>query len=348
MHSEYIQPIPLIIDSEPSPCSSSLPTPATISRDITSDCARRKPVLSKFANADVSTQPNLSDSTSARPSHISTIWGSSRKRGYDDHDYDDENPFADASASEMPVLSSQTQEVDIQFLQTLTDRFLVPPVFRLPPPPERKLACNSSDSDSDGFVQSSQSQHILPHHISPHRKSADQLFDSIGSSLADNSTLEEIVPSSQSQTELEVNMSLRISQCLTHVKLVRAGCVHGRLLCPLLMRFIHVRQRTTSPSLRNDLPSAPELDIISPVPIHDTISSKESTAEGLEHVSVDPTDRITEGESEDESSIQVSGGEITEGTAEYMNSLPHTVQDFEVMFGESSGSLPGDFPLPLP
>ena len=158
--------------------------------------------------------------TSARPhNHISTIWGSSRERGRDDDD--DGNPFADTRASEMLVLSSQTQEVDVQPLQMLSDTFLVPLL------PERKFSCDISDPESDGFIQSSQSQHVLPHHISPRRKGADQRFDF---SFADNSTLEEIVPSSQSQTELELSVSTWMSDYLAHVMpRTKAGCVHDLL-----------------------------------------------------------------------------------------------------------------------
>jgi hypothetical protein len=39
--------------------------------------------------------------------------------------------------------------------------------------------------------------------------------------------------------------------------------------------------------------------------------------------------------------------EMPEETTEPVSSLPNTVQDFELMFGESSGSLPGDFPMSL-
>lgn len=72
-------------------------------------------------------------------------------------------------------------------------------------------------------------------------------------------------------------------------------------------------------------------------------------------VPLDPVDSATEDESEDELSMRIPssgyaldavthGGEILEETASYINSLPNTVQDFEVMFDESSsGSLPGDF-----
>ena len=104
---------------------------------------------------------------------------------------------------------------------------------------------------------------------------------------------------------------------------------------------------------------------MSSIPLQDMISSREGTTNGFDPVPADPTDSATEDESEDESSIRhthrtrsphisssdtgVTPGsdEAAEETAEYMNSLPHTVQDFEVMFGESSGSLPGDFPLSL-
>jgi hypothetical protein len=96
------------------------------------------------------------------------------------------------------------------------------------------------------------------------------------------------------------------------------------------------------------------------------ILSNEDTTDDFVLAPVDSLGSATEDESEDEFSIRRTHGtastrilsvrtldavtlsdEVLEETAEYINSLPHTVQDFEVMFGESSGSLPGDFPMSL-
>lgn len=385
--SRHVQPIPLTAAvSRPSPCLSeaSLPTPITIARSIlSSGSAWREPLPSNLAGADMSAPPHTSNPIFAQPhgqisaSGGNQISGSSRERGRDQERNDDNDLFADPSAFQMLVLSSQTQDADNQPLQALTDLSTVGPIFRVPPLPGRNLSRNilvvgDSDSDSDGFIQSSQSQHILPHHISPRRKCAGQLLDSVRSSLVDESTLEEVVPSSQSQTELELNMFMRISDYLPHYTSgVRAGCVHARVVCPLLMRLIRVRQSESS-SHRNDLPSAgwsPAAilhDELSHVPNQDMILSNEDTTDDFVLAPVDSLGSATEDESEDEFSIRRTHGtastrilsvrtldavtlsdEVLEETAEYINSLPHTVQDFEVMFGESSGSLPGDFPMSL-
>jgi hypothetical protein len=296
------------------------------------------------------------------------VSGSSRKREHDEERNGDKDPFTNPSASQVLVLSSQTQDVDMQPLEAFADLSPAVLTFKLPPLPERNLSV-VGDSDSDGFIHSSQSQHMLPHHISPRRKSADQrLLDSVRS-LLDESTLE-IVPSSQSQTEIEMNVTMRISDYFPHdIPGIRAGCVHARVVCTLLMRCI---RKTKNSSDRNDLPSAgcssyrrTLSDELSPVvPIQAITLTNEGRTDGLDLVPVDPVDSTTEDESEDESSNRHThetaptrigraageatlGGEILEETAEYINSLPNTVQDFEVMFGESSGSLPGDFPMSL-
>jgi hypothetical protein len=86
--------------------------------------------------------------------------------------------------------------------------------------------------------------------------------------------------------------------------------------------------------------------------------SNNGTTGGFEPSAGNLVDSATEDESEDELSNRPTleiistrtvdtvafDGENLEESVEYINSLPNTVRDFEVMFG---GSLPGDFPMSL-
>jgi hypothetical protein len=132
----------------------------------------------------------------------------------------------------MPILSSQTQGFDIQPLKALTDLPPAVPIFKLPPLPEYNISRRITVvADSDEIIHSSQSQHLLPHHISPRQK-CDQKF--VHSYLAEP-TFEEMVPSSQSQTEMEINMSMRVLDCFTRGKPgIRVGCVSACVVCTLI------------------------------------------------------------------------------------------------------------------
>lgn len=108
-------------------------------------------------------------------------------------------------------------------------------------------------------------------------------------------------------------------------------------------------------------------DGLPPIPIQDPSISDDRTTDAI---SMAPVDSATEDESDDdEPSIRNTSGSsflrmplrplsqdvnavsndngMPEETAEPVSSFPNTVQDFELMFGESSGSLPGDFPMSL-
>jgi hypothetical protein len=125
----------------------------------------------------------------------------------------DEDLFADSSASQMLVLSSQTQYVDllppdIQSLQPLTESSPVSSTL-CPPLTWCSLSHGTPSvgaTNDDDFIHSSQSQHVLPHYISPRRKCANKtLLDTLHPPV-DESTCEEVVASSQSQTENELNL----------------------------------------------------------------------------------------------------------------------------------------------
>lgn len=213
----------------------SLPTPVMIARRIASSGrATQELVPSNHSEENVlalaTAQPHGQTSTSGG----NQVFDGSREWDRDEERNELKDPFADPMVPQIPVLSSQTQDVNIQPLQALTDLFPVASIFRLPYLPEPDMVVDNSDSD--GFIHSSQSQHILPRHRSPRRKCADQLVNSTRT-LEDESTLEEIVPSSQSQIETELNLSMRILDYFHHDKPgIRVQCVYVHALCALLMR----------------------------------------------------------------------------------------------------------------
>jgi len=359
------------VSSRSSPHSSAVaspPTPDTVACRIASAESAREVV-----EADVQAllnRNNPADLHSAQPhSQNSTGGGNRVYDGIREQDHvqersGDNDPFAGTAGSQMPILSSQTQEVDlypldILPLQALTDTSSISTVFRFPHLPERNFSYRiplAGDSDSDGFIHSSQSQHILPHHMSPRRKCADNRpLDSINS-LVDESTFEEVIPSSQSQTERELHMSRRILDYHSSGKVViRGRCVRACNVSILLIGFIPASQ-SESPPHQNELPPVvPQgcsrrrlSDELPPVPPPDMTLSED----GFDLTSMDPVYSETEDESGDEFKLSTripsglsldvmlgSDSEILQETAEF-NSLPNTVQDFEVMFGESSGGFP--------
>lgn len=217
---KHVQPAPSATTTYlPSLCSSavtSLPTPITIPRRMfLSGSERQEGVyVSTLSSSSGPTDPH---STHSR-NHISTGGRGSRGSGgsrEQDHNREqdiDEDPFVDMAVSQTRVPSSQTQDLDPWPLVSLVNPPPAVPVFRLPLLPEASTSRRMSVidySDSDEFIHSSQTQHILPHHTSPRRKFAEKIFLECGRSLGDESIAEEIVPSSQSQTETELSMSPR-------------------------------------------------------------------------------------------------------------------------------------------
>jgi hypothetical protein len=236
------RPIPLPAALPHSSGTVSLPTPATIPRRIPSGHGRQEPALLNLAPVDVPALPSPSssiDSHSAR-FHNPMSTGGSRKSG-DSRQLKrgpernlDGDSFVGSSTSEMVVLSSQSQHVDllppdIQPLQAITESPLSS-IFSHPVP-RCSLSRGISSigaSDDDNFIHSSQSQHVLPHYISPRRKCANENLLDTCHPPVDGSTCEEVVASSQSQNDNELNLSMRILHHSPYEQLViRAGFVHA-------------------------------------------------------------------------------------------------------------------------
>lgn len=138
-----------------------------------------------------------------------------------------EDPFS-LPFSQALVPSSQTQDNDISYTSFLSKSPTASPSFRTPSLPDRVVfgmngvpqaflsATNPEAVDDCQFVHSSQTQHMLPYHISPRRNHAAEYSSDRALSL-DNLTGEcpdEVIQSSQSQIERELDISKEISEYL--------------------------------------------------------------------------------------------------------------------------------------
>ncbi|GLB33514.1 hypothetical protein LshimejAT787_0103980 [Lyophyllum shimeji] len=232
------------------------------------------------------------------------------------------------------------------------------PIFLSPRLPDRILREVSSkppfvvetpvleDDDGHRYVHSSQSQHMLPFHVSPRKNRDKAQYHSSSSPVPDDATLssgEEVIPSSQSQIETELDMSRRISE-----------------YCPLPLPM---GAATESSSSRNFdwYASPPEARRL---PLGEGPSARGTVNESLDNGStagrlpaIEDPNSATEDESENEDAAvppdrpagdaEDQGVSQSQEVMDYPSTLPDAVKEFRAMFGEGEGSYPDDFPMSL-
>lgn len=212
------------------------------------------------------------------------------------------------------------------------------------------------DSDGHQYVHSSQSQHMLPFHVSPRKNRGKTGYLSSSSPLLDDATLsyiEEIIPSSQSQTEAELDTSKRTSD---HCPLIRLGAI------------------TTESSWSSDVgwytsaPKAMQLTSDERWSSYENVNKYLDTGLNAGQLLADgDPGSATEDESENGNDASFPDGTVrrlssgieqlgvlthftsidAQEIADYASSLPAAVKEFQDMFGEGVGSYPEDFPMSL-
>ncbi|RDB23181.1 hypothetical protein Hypma_009653 [Hypsizygus marmoreus] len=245
----------------------------------------------------------------------------------------------------------------------LSPRFLRP---HLPNQSTLTSAGIAEGNDDGEFVESSQSQYMLPLHVSPRwkRNMLRTYFSDPPSSSERNMPrlAEETIPSSQSQEiELTISRGIAISECLPCVG------AHAARSSPKRFRTRDHGQ----PSFQDRTPS----EELFSVPLR-RINVDEMPQEDSEVLQPDiafanphPDESTTEDESDDESSIVparsagrttyskatriettigvLSAQSLSGESGNLLESLPEAVEDFRNMFGEGDGSYPDDFPMSL-
>lgn len=138
-----------------------------------------------------------------------------------------EDPFS-LPFSQALVPSSQTQDNDDSYNSFPSKSSPTSPSFRIPSLPNRigfgttgkpqayLSATIPEPADDCQFVYSSQTQHMLPYHISPRRNHAAEPSHHRTLSLGDltDECPDDVIPSSQSQIERELDVSKEISEYL--------------------------------------------------------------------------------------------------------------------------------------
>jgi hypothetical protein len=225
---------------------SSLPTPATVGRRASSRLSPQMRRTNLFAMIPSSSLVRGNASESSNPSHIASGSPTEKPRQIPapqfllketskPHDVGNrvvqelriaerppsEDPFAAGSLSKALVPSSQTQDIDFEYPDFSTGSPHASPSFRFPFLPDHivsrnirepctPLSATIPDNINDcQYVHSSQSQHMLPYHISPVRNRVSETFRSSSLSLNGfrGQYADEIIQSSQSQTERELDIS---------------------------------------------------------------------------------------------------------------------------------------------
>ncbi|KAG5644580.1 hypothetical protein DXG03_008154 [Asterophora parasitica] len=209
-----------------------LPTPVTM--------ARHNQKRADKAN-DPSSSPDISDIFSHPRSKALTLYNTpqplqsrmeAEQAQWDDCNEDLPSPTVE---SQKLIPSSQSQKDgfgDIastpgslrRRLELSTSR--QSPVFRIPQLPNKDRSASTccptetsriEDRDGHEFIHSSQSQHMLPFHVSPHKNRSkyghSYSLSPVGGDAA-TSPVEEVIPSSQSLTERELDVSNEICQYL--------------------------------------------------------------------------------------------------------------------------------------
>ncbi|KAF5387938.1 hypothetical protein D9615_000128 [Tricholomella constricta] len=350
-----------------------LPTPATMARRHRSradDAIDHEPSSSPDMFSYLQPSALNSGDKFVRPG-VKEPLSRTEADGSQSDDCDDNRPSLTESQKSIPSSQSQNDGFkNVSSLRHSTRNRPEPstsrqsPVFRIPHLPKDLTVATSSSvkasriEDKDGyeFVHSSQSQHMLPFHVSPRKDRSLTGYSYSSSPIREGATtspIEEVIPSSQSQTEDELDVSKRISDYLHRMPPMERTSIDERLPSS------HFDWRTSAPILSQQA-SQDEGQCLAHV--HETVNDEVMQEKYSLDLPLPESGFATEDESDNEDDaaipdvhcsssvpqhLSAANDTQSQELVEYPSSLPDVVKEFHDMFGDGVGSYPDDFPMSL-